>query len=138
MDSSAEIYSHCYATALRNAARKVSALYGEALRPIGVTSAQFNLLRAIDAAGGVSMTTLAVILKLDRSTIGRNVHLLHRKELVTLSASRDNREEVVGINAKGRVALEAGATLWSEGQSRIENLLGKDVAAALLVNLRRI
>jgi len=42
------------------------------------------------------------------------------------------------IHNQQRVALEAGAKLWSEGQSRIENLLGKDVAAALLGNLRKI
>ncbi len=72
----------CYCAALREAARKTTALYDAALEPAGVTLAQFSLMRRIERAGAVSLSELGRMAELDRSTVGRNVKVLARLRLV--------------------------------------------------------
>ena len=68
--------NECYCATIRDAARKVTAIYDAALAPVGVNAAQYRLLRSIERAAPLSLTELGRLTELDRSTIGRNVKLL--------------------------------------------------------------
>ena len=114
----------CYCAALRTAARKATALYDVALAPAGLTVAQFGLMRRIEHAGAVTVTELAGVAELDRSTAGRNVNALARRGLVRMVATDDRREAAAQLTAEGIAALERAAPLWAEAQARIERALG--------------
>ncbi len=117
--------------ALRAAARKATALYDEALAPAGLNIAQYGLIRKIERAGTVSLTELARIVELDRSTVGRNVKVLERIRLVRLTTAKDQREAAVTLTPAGTEALRLATPLWEDAQRRIEATLGPGGAEQL-------
>lgn len=123
--------SDCYCIILRNASRKVTALYDTALEPFGITLAQFSLLRRIKWRAPISITELAHLAELDRSTMGRNVKVLERRGLVQTVAGNDQREAVLALTDAGRqVLIDAGPT-WDSVQAGIETRLGPGGVAQL-------
>ncbi|MBV8472111.1 MAG: MarR family transcriptional regulator [Hyphomicrobiales bacterium] len=116
--------SVCYCVALRVAARKTTEIYDAALAPTGVNIAQFSLLRRVERAAPISLSELGRLAELDRSTVGRNVKVLQRMELVRVTPGADHREATVSLADKGRAVLRDGAPLWDEAQRRIGEKLG--------------
>lgn len=123
--------THCYRVLLNRASRKVSALYDEALAPLGVSIAQFNLIRVIISMEPVSVTDLAAFVELDRSTVGRNGRVLERLGLVKRSNGSDQREALFSLTEKGHEVLKRGLPLWDSVQHGIEKNLGVDKARQL-------
>jgi DNA-binding MarR family transcriptional regulator len=123
--------STCYCAALRAATRKTTSIYDAALTPAGVNVAQFSLLRQIQRAGPLSLSELARLAELDRSTIGRNVKVLQRMGLARVTPGADQREATVTLDDRGRAALREGAPLWDKAQREIETRLGQDGATRL-------
>jgi DNA-binding MarR family transcriptional regulator len=129
----------CYCAVLRTAARKVTALYDAALEPSGINLAQYSLLRTIQRRAPLSLTELGRLTELDRSTIGRNVRLLQRLELVRVEpGAEDQREAVVTLDRAGADALERAGPLWHEAQRQVESTLGADHARQLRTLLRAL
>lgn len=118
----------CTCIALRTAARKVSALYDEALAPLGVNIAQFSLLRRVARGTPVSLTELGRRCELDRSTVGRNARVLERMDLLRTVASSDQREAMLELTEEGRRILAEGAPLWDGVQRALDDRLGSDAA----------
>jgi DNA-binding MarR family transcriptional regulator len=121
----------CYNTALRGAARLITARYDAAIGDIGIGSAQFTLLKTLAAHEPLALTELGVRLRLDRSTIGRNVRVLEKSGLLKLGDGSDGRETAVTLTAQGHAVLAAAAPLWERAQRDLERRLGKDGAASL-------
>lgn len=128
----------CYCVSLRKATRRLSARYDAALAPLGITVAQFSLLRAIRRKPRLSLTELAERTELDRSTIGRNVRVLERDGLVTLSPGRDAREQSLALTAHGETLLAAADPLWAGAQRDLANALGAPNATLLTQLLAQI
>lgn len=128
----------CICILLRQAARKASAVYDEALVPLGINIAQFSLLRKISRAGSISLTELAQKAELDRSTMGRNAKVLQRMGLIEPAASDDHRETSVTLTDAGRDIVERGAPLWDKAQDEIEARLGDEGVEQLQALLRAI
>ncbi|WP_119268629.1 MarR family winged helix-turn-helix transcriptional regulator [Taklimakanibacter deserti] len=124
--------SQCYCNSLRTAARKVTALYDQALASVGVNLSQFSMLRRLERAGEVSITELSRLCELDRSTTGRNVKVLERMGLVTAVAGEDQREATLSLSKRGRHVLDEGAPHWKRAQDEIERKLGSRRARELL------
>jgi DNA-binding MarR family transcriptional regulator len=78
-------------------ARASTALYDEALAPSGLKVTMFRLLRKIEATPDVTITGLAEMLGLDRSTLGRNLKVLERQGLVRLPSGQDARARNVAL-----------------------------------------
>ena len=123
----------CYCAALRAATRKTTALYDEALAPAGIGLAQFSLMRRVERAGAVSLTELARLAELDRSTVGRNVKVLERMGLVTEVIAADQRETAVALTEAGRETLRRARPLWQDAQRRVEAAIGAERAETLRV-----
>lgn len=121
----------CYCTTLREATRKLTAVYDDALAPTGVNVAQFSLLRTLERSAPLTLTEFGRLSELDRSTIGRNVKILERMGLVALRAGDDRRESVAVLSKAGRRILANGAPLWESAQKTVETKLGAEAAAYL-------
>ncbi|GLK68003.1 MarR family winged helix-turn-helix transcriptional regulator [Hansschlegelia plantiphila] len=127
--------SPCYCTLLRRAARRIGAVYDEALAPLGVNIAQFSLLRTIERADPPTLTELGRRTDLDRSTVGRNVRVLERMGLVRLGRGEDQREATVTLDEAGRKVLAEGAPLWDGVQKTLEDRMGADAARDMRATL---
>jgi len=123
--------SPCYCVLLRAASRRTTAIYDAALKPVGIGVAQFSLMRRIKGAGTISLTELARLAELDRSTVGRNVRVLERMGLVTETAADDQRETAVALTDAGRETLRLARPLWDDAQREVETALGEAGVEAL-------
>ncbi|WP_295992265.1 MarR family winged helix-turn-helix transcriptional regulator [Rugamonas sp.] len=121
----------CYNTALRTAARVVTAAYDDALAPMGIGSAQYTLLKMLAGPEPMALTELGAKMRLDRSTVGRNVRVLEKNSLLTLGTGADARETTVALSAAGRAMLKAATPLWDKAQRAFEARIGKDAAHGL-------
>ncbi len=119
--------SPCYCNTLRRATRAVTGLYDRKLEPAGLTLPQLSLLRQLKKAGPLSITRLAEVVGLERTTLGRNMRPLEQAGLVESVASEvDARERVVKVSRSGDQVMERAAPLWRKAQQAIEHRLGKD------------
>lgn len=128
----------CYCSAIRKAERRVTSVYDEALKPVGVNIAQFGLMRTIDREAPVSLSKIGRLAELDRSTVGRNVKVLERMGLVKTLHGEDHREAAVVLTPRGRSVLADGAKLWDEAQAMIERRLGGVAAKHLRTLLQTL
>lgn len=128
----ASMKTTCTCIALRTAARKVTALYDEALAASGLNIAQYSLLRKIQRAKTPpSLTQLSRLADLDRSTVGRNLRVLGRMELVSVRPGKDQREATVHLEDKGLALLDACEPQWAQAQKTLEERIGAEAVAVL-------
>jgi DNA-binding MarR family transcriptional regulator len=114
----------CACTQLRRAARKVSALYDQALQPVGLTITQHALLVNVARAGEISRTALAAHLGMDRTTLTRNLAPLEKEDLLIPVPGADRRERLIRISAKGRRKLRQSYQLWLDTQKKFSQSIG--------------
>jgi len=132
----------CHCTDLRYAAQALTEVYDRVLAPSGLKVTQYVLLRnLLQGEDEQSLTDLAQKLGNDRSTIGRNVRILVRDGLVSLSRGSDRREHTVHLTQKGRETVALATPLWQKSQTAVEEALGEDqlkVLRTLLSQLEEI
>jgi DNA-binding MarR family transcriptional regulator len=128
----------CACVRTRRASRALTSLYDEALRPVRLKITQFSALRTIQRLQPVSISRLADEMRLDRSTLGRNLLLLRRRGLVRFSDAADMREWSIELAPKAVALLEKAVPLWGAAQARVERVLGRDHVASLFSLLERI
>jgi len=93
----------------------------------------FRLLRRISEAGQPTISELARIVDLDRSTLGRNLKVLERSGHVQLSGGQDERSKIVSLTAKGRTRFEKALPLWAKAQQTMQARLGDEKAAVYAI-----
>ncbi len=114
----------CACFNLRKAARAVTQLYDEFLRPANLRTTQFSLLTVLEQAGMVSISQLAELAVMDRTTLTRNLELLDREGLVRVRPGSDARVREVSLTPAGRTRLLAALPLWERAQSHVTSRLG--------------
>lgn len=125
------IHTKCACTRVRRAARSLTDIYDEAIRPVGLKITQFSVLRTVARIGPVNISNLAAEMALDRSTLGRNLGVLARERLVNLTDGDDLRERTVALTPRANRLLEKAVPLWEQAQRRVDLLLGKDGVVTL-------
>jgi DNA-binding MarR family transcriptional regulator len=123
----------CLCTGLRQAALAVTQIYDEALEPSGLKITMFRLLRRISDAGRPTISELARIVDLDRSTLGRNLKVLERLGYVQLAGGQDERSKIVVLTARGKTKFEKALPLWEKAQRSMQARLGDERAAVFRI-----
>ncbi|WP_019955763.1 MarR family winged helix-turn-helix transcriptional regulator [Yoonia vestfoldensis] len=121
----------CICTALRQAAAQSTAHYDAVLAPSGIKVTMFRLLRRIQAAKSISITELAEIVGLDRSTLGRNLRVLEKQSLVEMGTGEDARARQVSLTRAGQEKLREAVPLWRKAQQEFSQIIGADTLAVL-------
>ncbi len=128
----------CNCLSLRQASRRVTQLYDQALAPLDLRATQFALLRAIERSGPIALNPLAEEMVLDRATLGHNVRPLEARGLVRLAVGKDRRSREVSITRAGRATLARAHKHWRQAQRAFEAELGADMSATLRAMLGRV
>jgi DNA-binding MarR family transcriptional regulator len=123
----------CICTGLRQAAHAATAIYDRALEPSGLKITMYRVLRRLSRSDGPTITELARIVDLDRSSLGRNLRVLERQNLVRFADGEDERSKVVRLTPKGRAALDKATPLWAKAQKTMSELLGHDKHAVFAI-----
>jgi len=114
----------CVCNKTRIAARVVTRVYDDALRPVHLRATQFALLVALGDEGAMSIAALAKLMAMDRSTLTRNLRPLETGGLVARGDEGWRRSKGVELTAKGRARLQQGVPLWRSAQSEMMRKLG--------------
>ena len=115
----------CACSSVRRAARAVTQLYEEELRPTGLRVTQFTLLMALEHAGVSTQGDLGCALALDSTTLTRMLKLLDKEGWIRSMPGSDRRERHLSLTTAGRRKLAQSLKQWEQAQTRLRNLLGE-------------
>jgi len=126
---------NCVCFNLRRAARAVTQFYDSEMRRHGIRPTQGSILASLQAKNGWNMAELSDWLRMDRTTLVRNLRPLQRDGLVKISGGgRGNRVELA-ITAKGRKQIEKLTPAWKSAQSAMVKTLGEKRWSTILSDL---
>ncbi len=129
----------CNCGALRQAARRVTKLYDDALAPIGLGVNQFSILARLSLVGPSTIQDLARLLVMDRSTLGHLLRPLEKRSFVKLEVSeQDRRSRIVALTQAGKAAVARARPRWAAAQRQFESTFGKEAALDLRTVLKEI
>lgn len=131
------IASECLAGRVRVLNRVVTGIYDDALRAHNVRISQMNVLVAVAAMGPVRAAEVCRRLRLDKSTLSRDLDRLLERGWVraTPAAGRGQELEVTPV---GRALIERVTPAWEEAQRRVHELLGPELARGLFAAMDRL
>lgn len=134
-----EVRDTCLCLATQRAARRLARRFDRAFKSVGLTNQQFSLLMPLNAPGPQSMSALADLMGMDRTTLTAALKALERRGLVETSRDEnDRRARRLSLTAAGRAALQAALPIWRAEHARIDAEMTPAAAGALRAALRPI
>nr|WP_145548581.1 MarR family winged helix-turn-helix transcriptional regulator [Variovorax boronicumulans] len=121
----------CTHLQLRQLMRRVARLYDAELAHAGLKTTQFSLLTALDKLGPAQPGQLARQLRLQPSTLTRNLQPLVVAGWVVQGPGSDGRSRLVQLTEAGRAKRAEARQRWKSAQLELNRLLGDARVAAL-------
>lgn len=121
----------CTHLKLRRLGRVVARHYEAVLAGSGLRINQYSLLSAVVKLGPVGLGELASVLRLDGSTLSRNLQPLIEQGLVELRPGDDARSRLAVATEAGRAARAEAQRMWKQAQLALNERLGPERVAAL-------
>lgn len=119
-----EIQGACISNTLRMTYRRVSKKYDEIMKPSGLSIAQFFLLGHISAAPDPSITEIARATNLDRTTLSRNLKILEKIGLITITQGANSKTKRVSLSREGEKKLKRAISYWQKAQNKTMEKIG--------------
>src|SRR5271167_4607006 len=116
----------CIAVRLRLLNRVVTNFYDDALRPLGLKVSQLNILVVTARLGLARPAQVCEILRLDTSTLSRNVERMRAHGWLEVVPDEDARTQPFRLTAQGRGLIEKAVPAWEEAQRQATQLLGDE------------
>jgi DNA-binding MarR family transcriptional regulator len=121
----------CTNLKLKQASRLVARHYETQVGPTGLHKTQYSLLSYVVKLGPLPAGELARQMRLDASTLSRNLQPLVAAGWVEVAAGDDTRQRIVAATPEG-VALRAEAQqAWKRAQRALNDGFGAERTAAL-------
>jgi DNA-binding MarR family transcriptional regulator len=133
-----EVTGRCVAGRVLRAARLITRHYDDALRPAGLTITQFGLLHVIGRYEPESISRVAELMDLDRTSLSRNLKPLEKAGLVYRGNEGSQRKRRVLLTTLGLKKLEEARPYWKAAQERMEEVLGEPHLENLALALREV
>lgn len=127
--------SECTGFNLKKATRVIQNLFDEAFKPVGLVGTQYTVLGHIFVHGPISLSKVAEVMHVDRTTLARNLSPLERRGLVEINTGSDKRAKIINITDEGKKVLADALPLWKETQERIKSVLGIDNWQSMIAGL---
>ncbi len=128
----------CNCLKLRRAAQAITRVYDKYLEPSGIKISQYSLLKSIARMEPVNVSDLAVNVRLDRTTLVRNIKLLEVKGLISDLSKEGSRNRQLILSERGKTTLMEAIPLWEEAQNYVKQFLGSDDLSTLFSLLSKI
>jgi DNA-binding MarR family transcriptional regulator len=129
----------CTCLAIRQAARHVSQFYDRHLAPSGLRITQFSILAKLKAGGPSTINSLAEVLVMDPTTLGRNILPLRRDGLIAVARGvGDRRSKELHLTVAGLERLHKAWTYWAEAQAGFDAAFGSRQDSQLRTLMRAV
>ena len=124
------IANECLAGRVRVLNRVVTGVFDDALRPHKVRVSQMNVLVAIAAGGPVRAADVCRRLRLEKSTLSRDLdRLIERGWVRTIPT--DGRSQLLEATTAGRELIKSLMPVWEEAQARVNELIGPELVRSI-------
>jgi len=130
-DASATLPHGCTNLRLRQLTRRVTQHYDAQMAAAGLKTTQYSLLTAVLGMGPARPADLAAALKMDPSTLTRNLKPLIAAGWVETSSGSDARSRAVAITDAGRAKRSEAQRHWKAAQQSLNQTLGVPRVLAL-------
>jgi DNA-binding MarR family transcriptional regulator len=122
----------CLCANFRRAARALTHVYDEALRPLGLRATQFTILQMLSIVGEASQGQLSEMLATDSTTLTRTLEIMARHGWIAERRGEDRRERLLSLAKGGRDQFKLALPAWEKAQARLESQLGNERWQGLL------
>ena len=133
-----EIVQQCTCFHLRKAARAITLMYDQELRPSGLRATQFLLLTVIKLSAPITIKPLASKMLMHRTALARNLKLLGKKDLIKIEPGHDRRERIIGLTIRGQKSLMRAYPFWQHAQRKVAKHFGKKQLHHFLLELSEL
>ncbi|MDD5334147.1 MAG: MarR family winged helix-turn-helix transcriptional regulator [Rhodoferax sp.] len=116
---------------LRQLTRRISQHYDAELAQAGLKTTQYSLLSHVLKLGPIRPGDLAQSMKMDASTLTRNLKPLLAAGWVELAAGVDGRSRLISVTEAGREKRQDAQRHWKAAQTSLNRLLGTTRMLAL-------
>lgn len=121
----------CTNLKLRQLTRRITQHYDAELAQAGLKTTQYSLLSHVLKLGPIRPGDLAQAMKMDASTLTRNLKPLVAAGWVQLAEGVDGRSRLITITPVGREKRQDAQRHWKMAQTRLNRLLGMPRMLAL-------
>lgn len=126
VDRAAELIAgKCLASRVRLLNRTITAIYDEALRPLGLTAGQLNTLVVIAGRATLSPGEVARRLNMEKSTVSRNIERMRNNGWLTVTSAESGRQQQLALTRQGKALLEKSVPAWERAQAQAAAVLGR-------------
>jgi DNA-binding MarR family transcriptional regulator len=126
-----QMAEECLAVRVRLLSRRLSRIYDGALRPLGLTIAQLNLLSVIEVIEAAPAGRVADLLGMEISTLSRNARIMERDGWITIERAERGNGRILRITSAGLQKLREAKPAWDAAQLEARELLGDEGALEL-------
>jgi DNA-binding MarR family transcriptional regulator len=121
----------CTNLKLRQLTRAVTRHYDAFVVPTGLKNTQYSLLSHVVLLGPIAPGELAARMKLDASTLTRNLQPLVAQGWLEIGPGVDARSRVITATRAGRGKRAEGQRAWKQAQLALNARLGESRVATL-------
>jgi DNA-binding MarR family transcriptional regulator len=121
----------CTNLKLRQLSRVVTRYYDAYVARTGLKNTQYSLLSHVALLGPIRPSDLARHMRVDASTLTRNLQPLMAQGWVQLGPGEDARSRLVEATDAGRAKRTEGQRAWKQAQLALNARLGANRVAAL-------
>lgn len=121
----------CSNLKLRQLTRRITQYYDAELSQAGLKTTQYSLLSHVLKLGPIRPGDLALAMKMDASTLTRNLKPLVAAGWVQLGEGVDGRSRLITLTESGREKRQQAQRHWKAAQAGLNHLLGMPRMLAL-------
>jgi DNA-binding MarR family transcriptional regulator len=134
-----EVRDACLCLHVQRAARALARKFDDVLRPFDLTHGQFSLLVALNRPEPPTISSVAGLLAMDRTTLTANLKPLERRKLLKIAVDKeDKRSRRLIITPAGRALLSKAFPIWKETHVEVEFRIAHGSADDLRSALRAL
>ena len=131
--------SSCLCLQTRRADRILTQLYDSFIKPTGLKSTQYGLLRCINNLHHPCLADISATMCMDQTTVSRNIAKLEKGGFISTSpAASDPRKTDIIITQYGREKMKDAEMAWEKAQQTVKRQMGKDDFEQLYSLLNKI
>lgn len=128
----------CVCIRLRRAANALTSYYDAGLKEAGITVNQYSALVHLKKLKSASVSDLAKNMRLERSTLVRNLKPLQKAGYIKDISKDSERNRKLILDASGESLLKMADPLWMKAQETVKARLGKEEIEKLLEVLEKL
>ncbi|WP_117190614.1 MarR family winged helix-turn-helix transcriptional regulator [Rhizobium terrae] len=115
----------CLCLHVQRAARALARRFDNAMKPIGITNGQFSLMMSLNRPQPATMSSVANLLAMDRTTLTAALKVLERRGLVETNVDpKDRRGRLLRLTDDGMTMLTAALPIWTRVHAEVDAELG--------------